>query len=157
MEALPCAVKINAPWRNFISPIYIGDMKIIFGVKVTYIDVHWPPTSWVSRAKPHRDRASWWKFRWSRNGPKKVVHPNSRYLNFENHDFFYDNDSDTNADEAEDSWGNFQFFHKKSIGMHICGTLYEGGFSKMWNTPTRSSKSEFLHLSSICGPFQNPT
>ena len=44
---LPCAVKINGPWRNFIIPIFMGDMKIIFRVKVTYIDVHWPPTSWV--------------------------------------------------------------------------------------------------------------
>ena len=41
----------------------MGDMKIIFGVKVTYIDVHRPPTSWVSTAFGHRDIGSLPKFR----------------------------------------------------------------------------------------------
>ena len=151
---LPCAVEINGSWRNFIIPIFMGDMKIIFWVKVTYIDVHWPPTSWVQGRKCHRDRASWWKFRGPQSGVKWVVHPLSRYLNFKNHDYFYNDDCDIYADDAKDSWGYFQFFHaKKFWGAHICGTLYEGWFSKMWDLPTGSSKSEFLLLSSICRPF----
>ena len=133
----------------------MGDIKIIFWVKVTYIDVHWPPTSWVWGRKCHRDRASWWKFRGPQNGVKWVVHPISRYLNFENHDFCYDEDPDTNADDAGDSWGNFHFFHNKIIGMHISGTLYEGGLSKMWNRMARSPNVEFVPLSSILWPSQS--
>ena len=109
---LPCAVKINGPWRNFIIRIYMGDIKIIFGVKVTYIDVHRPPTSWVGRRKWYRDRAGWWKFRGSEYGVIWVVHPISRYLNFKNRDFLYENDLDANSDKAAHSWGNFLIFHK---------------------------------------------
>ena len=36
----------------------MGDIKIIFGVKLTYIDVHRPPTSWVSTVHDHRDIGS---------------------------------------------------------------------------------------------------
>ena len=107
---IPCAVKINGRWRKFIFWIFMGDIKIIFGVKVTYIDVHWPPTSWVWRTKCHRDRGSWWKFRGS---PKRViwaVWPNSRYLKIENRDFLNDNDFYDKTDDGWHSLGNFQFF-----------------------------------------------
>ena len=56
----------------------MGDMKIIFGVKLAYIDVHRPPTSWVCTAHGHRDIGSGWKFRGSQNGVKKVVQRISR-------------------------------------------------------------------------------
>ena len=88
------------------------DIKIIFWVKVTYIDVLWPPTSWVERTWCHRDRASWWKFRGSQNRVKWAVQPISRYLNFKNSNFLYENNSDTNADEAGHSQGNSCFSHK---------------------------------------------
>ena len=111
-RTLPCAVKINGPWRNFIIWIFMGDIKIIFGVKVTYIDVHRPPTSWVGRRKWYRDRAEWWKYRGSEYEVIWVVQSISRYLNFENRDFLYENDFDTNFVKAAHSWGNFLIFHK---------------------------------------------
>ena len=49
----------------------MGDMKIIFGVKLAHIDAHRPPTSWVCTAHGHRDIGSGWKFRVSQNGVKK--------------------------------------------------------------------------------------
>ena len=110
-KVVPCAVKINAPWRNFIIPIFMGDIKIIFGVKVTYIDVHRPPTSWVWRVKAYQDRPSWSIYGGSPKPPKKVVRPISRYLNLKILDFLYENDFDANADDAGQIWGNFQFFH----------------------------------------------
>ena len=101
------------------------------------------------------DRASWWKFRGSAYEVISAVHPISRYLNFENRDFLYDDDSDINADEADHSWGNFLFFHKNIIGMHISGTLYEEGFSKMWNKSAHSPISTFSLVPSICGPSKS--
>ena len=132
------------------------DIKIIFGVKATYIDVHRPPTSWVCTVHGHRDIGSWPKFRGSPKPLISVVHPISRYLKFEIFDFLYENDFDANADDAGQSWGNFQFFHKKIFEMHMCGTRYEGEISKMWVFPQRSSKPEFLLLSSVFGPAQSP-
>ena len=134
---LPCAVKINAPWRNFINPIFMRDMKIILGVKATYIDVHRPPTSWVCTVHGHRDIGSWPKFRGSHKPVISVVHPISRYLNFEIFDFLYENDFDANADDARQSWGNFQFFHEKKFEMHMGGTLYDEQYSILWVFPQR--------------------
>ena len=81
----------------------MGDMKIIFGVKLTYIDVHRPPTSWVSTVHGHRDIGSGWKFRGSRYGVFWVVHRNSRYLNLENRDFLFNDEWDAKADTAEET------------------------------------------------------
>ena len=40
--------------------------------------------------------------------------------------------------------------------MHKCGTRYEGEISKMWVFPQRSSKSEFLRISSVLDQSKAP-
>ena len=77
----------------------MGDMKIIFGMKLAYIDVHRPPTSWVCTAHGHRDIGSGWKFRGSQNGVKKVVQRISRYLNLKIRDFPFNDEWDAKTDK----------------------------------------------------------
>ena len=132
------------------------DMKIIFGVKLTYIDVHRPPTSWVCTVHGDRDIGSWWKFRGSQNGVKKVVQRISWYLNLENRDFLFNDEWDAKTDKARQAWGNFLFSHKIIFEMHISGIIWWGRFSKMWDLPTWSSKLAFMPLLSVFGPARSP-
>ena len=98
----------------------MGDIKNIFGVKLTYIDVHRPPTSWVSTVHGHRDIGSGWKFRGSQYEVFWVVHRNSRYLNLENRDFLFNDEWDAKTDTAEETLANFPFFTKNNFwNVHI--------------------------------------